>query len=82
LIPRNVLLHVPADRFERLVKFRIKHGVHDPTPVLRNATPKRDCYAKPPRSAVFRNQLIILRANPGPDAGFAPDAGRSRSIVG
>lgn len=31
-----------------------------------------------PSAGVFAAKLIILRANPGPDAGFAPDAGRPR----
>ena len=29
-VPRNVLLHIPADGFQRFIKFRIKHGVHCP----------------------------------------------------
>lgn len=31
-----------------------------------------------PSAGVFAAKPIILRANPGPDAGFAPDAGRPR----
>jgi hypothetical protein len=37
-VPGNVFLHVPSNGFERFIKFRIKHGVHSPTPVLRIAT--------------------------------------------
>ncbi|MBN6379406.1 hypothetical protein JZM21_33765, partial [Escherichia coli] len=78
------LLHVPADGFERSVKFRIKHRVHDgPTPVLRNATSLNVTVAAQARpSAPFAAKTQILRGKPARRTVIPrPATGRPRAAV-